>query len=98
MRRFATMLLQLYLAIGGFLGIVVLASYILGPTLQLGIFWWLTSWAGVSGILQILFAGLIAQFVRTLLWLPSLAIWYFSDTGVSFGQWLAPGFYSVITN
>lgn len=98
MKRLVSAVLQIYFAIGGLLGAIVLASYIFGSTWQLGLFWWLSSWGAFSGFLQILLAGLISQIVRTLLWLPSLVIWYFSETSVSFGQWLAPGFYSVILN
>lgn len=42
--------------------------------------------------------ALIAHFLRTFLWLPELLLWYFSDSGVPFGQWLAPGFYVVELN
>jgi hypothetical protein len=97
-KRFASAVLQLYFAIGGLLGAIVLASYVLGPALQLGVFWWFSSWAAFSGFTQILLAGLVSQIVRTLLWLPSLVIWYFSESSVSFGQWLAPGFYSGMSN
>ena len=74
------------------------ASYTFGSTWQLGLFWWLNSWGAFSGFLQILLAGLISQIARTLFWLPSLVIWYFSETSMSFGQWLAPGFYGVMSD
>ena len=98
MKRFIVAVIQTYLAVGGLLGTILLSSYIFGPAWQFGPFWWLGSWSTFTSYLWILVMALIAQFLRTFLWLPSLLLWYFSDSGVPFGQWLAPGFYVVELN
>ncbi len=98
MKRLMIAVIQAYLAVGGFLGVILLSSYVFGPAWQFGPFWWLGSWSTFTSYLWILLIALIAHFLRAFLWLPELLLWYFSDSGVPFGQWLAPGFYVVELN
>jgi hypothetical protein len=37
---------------------------------------------------------IFSAFVRMVLWLPSLLIWFLTPNSTSFGMWLAPGLYT----
>ena len=52
----------------------------------------------INGLMALLLAGwliFITPIIRSIIWLPSLLMWLYSDGGqtYSFFKWLAPGFY-----
>ena len=52
----------------------------------------------IHGLMMLLMAGwliFITPIIRSIIWLPSLLMWLYSDGGqtYSFFKWLAPGFY-----
>ena len=66
---------------------IVYAIYVLITGLMAGKIWWgLSSAASLCGI------AIFTSGVRFLFWLPSFILWCFTGD-ISFGEWLAPGFY-----
>lgn len=83
-----------YLAIGGLFGSILALSYAYAQffvVIKMG--WSVFSLAGLSFIMQSGYLIVISPIIKSLLWLPSLIMW-FNDPGMySFWMWLAPGFF-----
>jgi hypothetical protein len=75
-----------YFTIGGLFGIILGGSYVVSAIL-------FAPAPSLVGRFYLVFAagalGVVHGFVRTILWLPSLIMWLWSDQ--SFLHWLAPG-------
>jgi hypothetical protein len=84
-----------YLIIGGMLGTITWASYILPLT------WASSSYVPRMNFIERSFAlvfvqpmAIVSGMAKTVLWGPSVIIWSWDDElNYSFGKWLAPGLY-----
>ena len=74
-----------YIIIGGWLAVVLGASYFIGAYLS----------GGFAGLIATpVYWITLAIPLRGVLWLPSLLIWALSENPISFWQWLAPGLFT----
>ena len=86
----------IYISIGSIFAIPMSLSYIYAECfILINMGWTIFS---MNGLMALLLAGwliFITPIIRSIIWLPSLVIWLYSDGGqtYSFFKWLAPGFY-----
>jgi len=86
----------IYISIGSMFAIPMSLSYIYAEWfILINMGWQIFS---INGLMMLLMAGwliFITPIIRSIIWLPSLLMWLYSDGGqsYSFFKWLAPGFY-----
>ncbi len=86
----------IYISIGSIFAIPMSLSYIYAEFfILINMGWQIFS---INGLMALLLAGwliFITPIIRSIIWLPSLLMWLYSDGGqtYSFFKWLAPGFY-----
>ena len=86
----------IYISIGSMFAIPMSLSYIYAEWfILINMGWQIFS---INGLMALLLAGwliFITPIIRSIIWLPSLLMWLYSDGGqtYSFFKWLAPGFY-----
>ena len=86
----------IYISIGSMFAIPMSLSYIYAEWfILINMGWQIFS---IHGLMMLLMAGwliFITPIIRSIIWLPSLLMWLYSDGGqsYSFFKWLAPGFY-----
>ena len=86
----------IYISIGSIFAIPMSLSYIYAEWfILINMGWQIFS---INGLMMLLMAGwliFITPIIRSIIWLPSLLMWLYSDGGqtYSFFKWLAPGFY-----
>ena len=86
----------IYISIGSMFAIPMSLSYIYAEWfILINMGWQIFS---INGLMMLLMAGwliFITPIIRSIIWLPSLLMWLYSDGGQTyrFFKWLAPGFY-----
>jgi len=94
MKKIFTPILIGYFGIGSLLSIPMALSYVYAQWFVLiEIGWSIFSFAGLSFIMMSGYLIVLTPMIRSLLWLPSLIMWFNDPSGYSFMKWLAPGFY-----